>query len=49
MIIAALSYLILSINLISMDKIPLLGWIDEAISIWTAYEKIAKHITPGIE
>lgn len=49
LIIAALSYLILPINLISMDKIPLLGWIDEAISIWTAYEKIAKHITPGIE
>lgn len=48
-IIAALSYLVLPIDLISAKKIPLIGWIDEAGAIWTAYKKVEKYCTPHIE
>lgn len=49
MIIAALSYLILPIDLISAKRIPVIGWIDEIAAIWAAYEKVKKYCTPHIE
>lgn len=48
-ILAAISYLLLPINLLSVKKLSLIGLIDEAISIYTVYEKIKKYITPEIE
>jgi uncharacterized membrane protein YkvA (DUF1232 family) len=29
--------------------LPVIGWIDEIVSITYAYKKIRKHITPEIE
>ncbi len=48
LIISALSYLILPIDLLSAKRLPIIGWIDEIISIAYAYEKVRRHITPEI-
>ncbi len=44
LIVAALSYLVLPIDLISAKRLPIIGWIDEAVSLAYAYKK-----TPEIE
>jgi uncharacterized membrane protein YkvA (DUF1232 family) len=49
LIISALSYLVLPIDLISAKRLPVIGWIDEAVSITVAYQKVCKHITPEIK
>ena len=49
LIISALSYLILPIDLISAKRLPIIGWIDEVFSLAYAYQKTCKHITPEIE
>lgn len=49
LVVTALSYLILPIDLISARRLPVLGWIDEAAAITIAYKKVKKHITPEIE
>lgn len=48
-IVSALSYLVLPIDLLSAKKLPIIGWLDEAAAIWAAYEKVKKHCTPWIE
>lgn len=48
-IVSALSYLVLPIDLISAKKLPIIGWLDEAAAIWAAYEKVKKYCTPQIE
>lgn len=48
-ILSALSYLVLPIDLISAKKLPVIGWLDEAAAIWAAYEKVKKYCTPHIE
>lgn len=48
-IISALSYLLLPIDLISARRLPIIGWIDEAISIASVIQKMRKSITPEIE
>jgi uncharacterized membrane protein YkvA (DUF1232 family) len=49
LIVSALSYLVLPVDLISAKRLPVIGWIDEAISITYAYQKVCRHITPEIE
>ncbi|GHU74077.1 hypothetical protein FACS189413_18780 [Bacteroidia bacterium] len=49
LIVSALSYLVLPIDLISAKRLPVIGWIDEIVSITYAYKKVRKHITPEIE
>lgn len=49
LIVAALSYLVLPIDLISAKHLPIIGWIDEAASLVYAYKKVCRHITPDIE
>lgn len=46
---SAIAYLVLPINVISMKKHPLVGWVDEAASIAVVYQKVKKHISPEIE
>lgn len=48
-VISALSYLVLPIDLISAKKLPVIGWLDEVAAIWAAYEKVKKYCTPQIE
>ncbi len=49
MIVGALSYLVLPIDLISAKRLPIIGWIDEIISINVAYQKVCKYITPEMQ
>ena len=45
----ALAYLILPIDFIKAKDTPLLGWLDEAISIGVLIQKMSNRITPEIE
>lgn len=49
LIISALSYLALPIDLIPAKRFPIIGRIDEIAAIAYAYKKVSKHITPEIE
>lgn len=48
-ILSAISYLILPVDVVSSRRLPLIGWIDEVISLTVAYKKVCKHITPEME
>lgn len=49
MILAAIAYVVLPIDLISAKRFPILGWLDEVTSITVAVKKMADRITPEIE
>lgn len=49
LVVSALSYLILPVDLISARRFPVLGWIDEITAVTIVYKKVKKHITPEIE
>ena len=49
MILTAIAYVVLPIDLISAKRIPILGWLDEVTSITVAVKKVADRITPEIE
>ena len=49
LIVAALSYLVLPIDLISAKRLPIIGWIDEAVSLVYAYIMVCRYVTPEIE
>ena len=49
LIVAALSYVVLPIDLISAKRLPIIGWIDEVVALTVAYQKVCKYITPEIE
>ena len=49
LVVSALSYLILPVDLISARRFPVLGWIDEITAVTIAYKKVKKHITHEIE
>lgn len=49
LIVVALSYLVLPIDLISAKRLPIIGWIDEAVSLVYAYKKVCHYVTPEIE
>lgn len=47
LIFAALSYLLLPIDIIPAKRLPFLGWMDEIFSLSVVYQKVRKHVTPG--
>ena len=49
LIVAALSYLVLPVDLISAKRLPVIGWIDEAVSLVYAYKKVCRYVTPEKE
>lgn len=49
MILAAIAYVVLPIDLITAKRFPILGWLDEVTSITVAVKKMADRITPEIE
>ena len=49
LIVAALSYLVLPIDLISAKRLPIIGWIDEAVSLFYAYKKVCRYVTREID
>lgn len=49
LILSTISYLVFPIDLISAKRLPIIGWIDETVSLSVAYQKVSKNITPEIE
>ena len=45
-IISAFSYLILPVDILDAKRLPIIGWADELLSIYVAYQKVCDHITP---
>lgn len=48
-IFSAISYLVLPIDILNIQRLPIIGWFDEVASISVAYQRVCKHITPEIE
>mgnify|MGYP000667723677 CR=1 FL=1 len=49
LILSAISYLVLPIDIISAKRLPIIGWIDEIVSITVAYQKLCRYITPEMQ
>ena len=49
LIISAISYLVLPVDILSAKRLPIIGWIDEIVSLTYAYKKVSKYITPEME
>jgi uncharacterized membrane protein YkvA (DUF1232 family) len=49
MILSTLAYLVLPIDIINAKRIPVIGWLDEAVSLSVAIQKMSQRITPEIE
>ncbi len=49
LILSSISYLIFPIDLISAKRLPVIGWIDEVVSLAVAYQKVCKYIIPEME
>lgn len=48
-IFGALAYVILPVDLLNAKRLPLIGWIDEVVSLVIAVQRMQKYITPEIE
>lgn len=48
LLIASIAYVVLPIDLISAKRFPILGWLDEVVSLSVAY-KVQHHITREME
>ena len=48
-IFTAISYLVLPIDLISVKRLPIIGWIDEAASLVVTIQKMQKYVNPKIQ
>ncbi len=49
MLASAIAYVVLPIDLISAKRLPIIGWVDELVSLTVAYQKVKKHVTPEME
>lgn len=49
MLALAVSYVVLPVDLLSARRLPIIGWIDEIVSLTIAYQKVCKYITPDME
>lgn len=49
LIFSALSYLVLPVDLIDAKRLPIIGWMDEVVSLTVAYQKVCRHITPEMQ
>ena len=49
MLASAIAYVVLPRDLISAKRLPVIGWIDEIVSLTVAYQKICHYVTPEME
>lgn len=49
LILSTLAYLVVPIDIINGKRLPVIGWLDEALSLSVAIQKMSQHITPEIE
>lgn len=48
-IFASLAYLVLPIDVLDAKRLPIIGWLDEIVSVAVMIQKMAKYITPEIQ
>lgn len=48
-IFGALAYIVLPIDLLNAKRLPIIGWIDEVVSLAVAVQRMQKYITPEME
>lgn len=48
-IFGSLAYLILPIDILSVRRFPVIGWLDEIVSLSVMVQKMSKYITPEME
>ncbi|MCR5065115.1 MAG: DUF1232 domain-containing protein [Bacteroidales bacterium] len=48
-IFGAIAYVVLPIDFINAKRLPIIGWIDEVVSIAVAVQRMQKYITPEME
>lgn len=48
-IFGTLAYVVLPIDLINARRLPIIGWIDEVMSLAIAVQKMKKYVTPEME
>ena len=46
---AAIAYVVLPIDLLSAKRLPIIGWLDEVMSLSVAYNKVQSHVTREME
>lgn len=48
-IFGALTYLVIPVDLLDAKRLPIIGWLDEIISLAVAIQRMSKYITPEME
>lgn len=48
-IFASLAYLVFPIDILDAKRLPVIGWLDEIVSIAVMIQKMTKYITPDIQ
>lgn len=48
-IFGAIAYIVLPIDLLNAKRLPVIGWIDEIVSLAVAVQRMQKYITPEME
>lgn len=48
-IFASLAYLVLPIDILDAKRLPIIGWLDEVVSLAVLVQKMSRYITPEIE
>lgn len=46
---SAIAYVVLPVDLLPARRLPIIGWLDEIVSLTVAYRKVCKYITPEME
>lgn len=49
MLLSAIAYVVLPIDLLSAKRIPIIGWLDEVASLTIAFRKVSKYVTTDME
>lgn len=49
MLLSAIAYVVLPVDLISAKRLPIIGWLDEVVSLTVAYQKVCKYVTLDME
>lgn len=48
-IFASLAYLVFPIDILDAKRLPIIGWLDEIVSIAVMIQKMTKYITPELQ
>lgn len=48
-IFGSLAYLVLPVDILDAKRLPVIGWLDEVVSLAVMVQKMSKYITPEME